>query len=152
MRQRRLVAVLHGRGAVGGKAAGRALVARKPLSGGMGINPKTGEIVEIRHDLRGQSFAGKVLVFPGAKGSSGWSINFHMARLFRAAPVGMVVVKLNTKAALGAVVARCPTITDLDLNPLDWIMTGDWVELDGDSGTVTVYREDGPEHQDPSTS
>ena len=33
------------------------------------------------HAVRGVSFAGKVLVFRGAKGSSGWSAMYHTARL-----------------------------------------------------------------------
>ena len=51
------------------------------ISGWGGIDPRTGTIIETRHALRGQSFAGKVLVFPGAKGSSGWSNQFHLTRL-----------------------------------------------------------------------
>ena len=64
---------LHGRKVVGGIAEGEALVTRERISGWGGIDPRTGTIIETRHELRGQSFAGKVLVFPGAKGSSGWA-------------------------------------------------------------------------------
>jgi hypothetical protein len=73
--------ILHGRKVVGGCAEGEALVTRQTISGWGGINPMTGTIIEMRHELRGQSFKDKVLVFPGAKGSSGWSAFFHTARL-----------------------------------------------------------------------
>ena len=63
--------VLHGRCVVGGCAEGEALVTRQTISGWGGINERDGSIIERRHELRGQSFAGRVLVFPGAKGSSG---------------------------------------------------------------------------------
>ena len=53
----------------------------RSISGWGGIDPRTGSIIETRHELKGVSFAGKVLVFPGAKGSSGWSSQFHVARL-----------------------------------------------------------------------
>ena len=62
--------VLHGRKVVGGVVEGQALVTRQQVSGWGGIDPSTGTIIESRHELRGVSFAGKVLVFPGAKGSS----------------------------------------------------------------------------------
>ncbi|HUJ75335.1 MAG TPA: DUF126 domain-containing protein [bacterium] len=79
--------VLRGRKVVGGCAEGEALVTRDAISAWGGINPMTGTIIDTRYELRGQSFKGKVLVFPGAKGSSGWSTRFHIARLAGAAPV-----------------------------------------------------------------
>jgi predicted aconitase with swiveling domain len=97
----------------------------------------------MRHEKRGQSFKGKVLVFPGAKGSSGWSHYFHMARLSGAAPKAMVFNIMTTKVALGAVVTRAPAVTDLDQDPLKVIETGDWVKVDGDNGIVEVTKKGG---------
>lgn len=92
--------VLHGRKVVGGCAEGEALVTKDTISGWGGINPMTGTIIELQHELRGQSFKDKVLVFPGAKGSSGWSAYFHMARMVGAAPKAMIFNVMTTKAAL----------------------------------------------------
>ena len=88
------------------------------------------------------SFAGKVLVFPGAKGSSGWSSQFHIARLAGMAPVAMVFNEMTTKIALGAVVAHAPSVTDFDRDPLQVIATGDWVKVDGDNGVVEVTKKE----------
>ena len=132
--------VLKGRKVVGGVAEGEALVTRDTISGWGGINERDGTIIERRHELRGQSFKGKVLVFPGAKGSSGHSAYFHMARLNGAAPVAMIITRMTTKAALGAVVARAPAVTDLDRDPVSVIRTGDWVKVDADRGIVEVTR------------
>jgi predicted aconitase with swiveling domain len=132
--------VLTGRKVVGGVAEGEALVTRDTISGWGGVNAMTGTVIESRHELRGQSFAGKILVFPGAKGSSGWSAVFHMARLAGKAPIAMVFNVMTTKAALGAVVMRIPAVTDLDRDPLDLIETGDRVRVDGDAGTVEIWR------------
>ena len=132
--------VLKGRKVVGGVAAGEALVTRDRISGWGGIDSRTGTIVETHHALRGVSFAGKVLVFPGAKGSSGWSSQFHIARLAGAAPLAMVFNEMTTKIALGAVVTHAPAVTDLDRDPLEVIATGDWVEVDGDRGIVEVTK------------
>ncbi len=76
--------VIRGRKVVPGIAEGEALVTTEPISGWGGVDPRNGTVVEVRHELRGQSFAGKVLVFPGAKGSSGWSAQFHLARVMEA--------------------------------------------------------------------
>jgi predicted aconitase with swiveling domain len=113
--------VIRGRKVVGGVAEGEALVTRDRISGWGGIDPRTGTVIETRHDLRGQSFAGKVLVFPGAKGSSGWSAMFHMA--------------------LGAVVTHSPSMTDFERDPLECIATGDWVRVDADRGVIEITKK-----------
>ena len=135
-----MTTVLHGRKVVGGVVEGVALVTRQQVSGWGGIDPSTGTIIESRHELRGVSFAGKVLVFPGAKGSSGWSNQFHLARVMGKAPAAMLFNEMTTKIALGAVVTRCPSMTGFDADPLDVIETGDWVRVDADAGTVTITR------------
>jgi len=134
------ILVLQGRKVVGGYAEGEALVTTDTLSGWGGINPMTGTVIETRHQLRGQSFKDKVLVFPGAKGSSGWSAAFHITRLTGTAPRALVFNEMTTKIALGAVVMRVPAVTDLDRDPLQLIATGDWVIVDGDRGLVEIRR------------
>ena len=135
--------VLRGRKVVGGVAEGEALVTRDTISGWGGINPTNGTVIETRHELRGVSFKDKVLVFPGAKGSSGWSAMFHTARLMGTAPKAMVFNEMTTKIALGAVVMHAPSVTELDQDPLDVIETGDWVKVDGDRGIVEVTKKHG---------
>lgn len=132
--------VLHGRKVVGGTAEGEALVTHQTVSGWGGVNSMEGTIVERRHELRGQSFKDKVLVFPGAKGSSGWSGTFHMSRFMGTAPLAMIFNDMTTKIALGAVVTHCPAVTELDQDPLEVIETGDWVKVDGDRGIVEITK------------
>lgn len=131
--------VLRGRTVVPGLAEGEALVSSETVSGWGGIDPARGVVIERRHPLYGQSFAGKILVFPGAKGSSGWAGFFQATRLGKHRPLGMIFVTTTTKAALGAVVTRVPTVTGLDQDPLTVIRTGDRVRIDADHGTVTVH-------------
>ncbi len=132
--------VLKGRAVTPGFAAGEALVTRDTISGWGGVDPRTGTITERRHELVGQGFAGKVLVFPGAKGSSAWSHYFHLARLHGKAPAALVFNRMTTKVALGAVVLRVPAITELDQDPLDVIGTGDHVVVDAEAGEVRVTK------------
>jgi len=132
--------VLRGRKVVGGCAEGEAIVTRDTISGWGGFNERDGTVIERRHELRGQSFKDKILVFPGAKGSSGWSAYFHMARLNGAAPRAMIFNKMTTKIALGAVVAHAPAMTELEQDPLTIIETGDWVKVDADNGIVEITK------------
>lgn len=130
--------VLRGRPVVEGVAEGEAFVTAHTISGFGGIDPMTGTITERRHEMVGKSFAGKVLVFRGAKGSSGWASNFQAARLAGAGPKAIIFNELTTKIALGAVVLRVPAMTDLDQDPLEVIKNGDWVRVDADAGVVEI--------------
>jgi predicted aconitase with swiveling domain len=134
------IVVLHGRKVVGGRAEGEALVTRDAIPGWGGVAPLQGVITETRHELRGISFKDKILVCRGAKGSSGWSAMYHVARLAGTAPRALVFNEMTTKIALGAVVMRIPSVTDFDKDPLDVVETGDWVVVDGDLGTVEVHK------------
>ncbi|HLS48533.1 MAG TPA: DUF126 domain-containing protein [Actinomycetaceae bacterium] len=129
-----------GRGIVPGVVEGPALVTTEDISGFGGIDPARGVVIEPRHELVGQCFTDRVLIFPGAKGSSGWSGFFQSTRLMGTAPLAMVFNTLTTKAVLGAIVTRVPTVVELDDDPTRLIATGDIVRVDGDNGTVTVIR------------
>jgi predicted aconitase with swiveling domain len=133
--------VLHGRKVVPGVAEGEAFVTTDTISGWGGLDSSTGTIIERRHEARGKSFKDKILVFPGAKGSSGYSHYFHLARVAGAAPKAMLFNKMTAKAALGAVVTRVPAMTDFDQDPLTVIESGDWVKIDADNGIVEVTKK-----------
>lgn len=132
--------ILKGRKVVGGIAEGEALVTRQTISTWGGVDAMKGIITERRHELRGQSFAGKVLVFPSAKGSSGWSTISQVIRLAGKAPKAMVIREVNSLTAIGAVTMRVPAVTDLDQDPVEVITTGDWVKVDGDKGVVEITK------------
>lgn len=131
---------LRGRGIVPGVVVAEALVTRDPISGFGGIDVATGTVIEPRHELFGVCFTGKVLVFPGAKGSSGWSGFFQSTRLMGTAPAAMVFNVLTTKAVLGAIVTRVPTVVEAAPDPLQQIRTGDLVRVDGESGIISVLH------------
>lgn len=133
--------VLKGRKVVGNIAEGEALVTKQTISTWGGVNAIEGIITERRHELRGQSFAGKVLVFPSAKGSSGWSHVAQVIRLSGKTPKAMIIGKINSLTGMGAVMMRVPTITDLDRDPTEIIATGDWVKVDADRGIAEVIKK-----------
>jgi predicted aconitase with swiveling domain len=135
------ILTLRGRCVVPGVAEGEALVTRDRISGWGGVDPRTGTIVETQHELRGRCFTNKVLVFPGAKGSSGWSAQFHVARAMGTGPAAWLFNEMTTKIALGAVVSHAPAMTGFDHDPLQIIRTGDWVRVDADAGIVTITRK-----------
>lgn len=91
---------------VPGTGRGEVLVLEEPLSFWGGIDPATGEVIDVRHPQRGANVAGRVLVMPGGRGSS--SSSSVLAESVRAgtAPAAIVLAEADPILALGAIVAR----------------------------------------------
>lgn len=135
--------ILKGRCVVEGFAEGEAIVTKHKISGYGAVDPKSGTFIDEREpDIYGRSFAGKVLVFDGAKGASGWSLCYHDCRINNVAPAAMLYNTTTTKVALGAVVARTPAVTDFEdgISITEQICDGDWVRVDATNGIVEIIR------------
>lgn len=131
--------ILQGQCVVPGTKEGTALVLTRSISAFGGIDPYTSEIVESGHPQKGSKVKKKVLIFPNGKGSSGFSLYFHMISLLGNAPRAMIICRLNSLTALGAVVGNIPTIAGPFVegkNPLELINTGDKILVDASSGNV----------------
>src|SRR5687767_11114614 len=91
---------------VAGEASGAALVLDEPLSFWGGVDPATGDIVDVHHPQRDANVAGRVLVMPSGRGSS--SSSSVLAEAIRAgtAPAAIVLGEPDPILALGAIVAR----------------------------------------------
>jgi predicted aconitase with swiveling domain len=91
---------------VPGVARARALVLDEPMSFWGGIDPATGDIVDVHHPQRGARVAGMVLVMPAGRGSSSSSTVLAEAARARTAPAAIVLREPDPILALGAIVAR----------------------------------------------
>lgn len=91
---------------VPGEARGAALVLDEPLSFWGGVDPATGDVIDVRHPQRGANVAGRVLVMPSGRGSS--SSSSVLAESIRAgtAPAAIVLAEPDAILALGAILAR----------------------------------------------
>ena len=123
---------LEGRVIKAGRCEGEALVSPEPLSFFGGVDAETGRVVEPGHPLEGQSIAGRVLVFPTAKGSTVGSYILYRLRKARLAPAGLVNCESEPIVAVGAIIADIPMVDHVDITQ---IKTGDWVAIDGASVT-----------------
>ena len=123
---------LHGRIIKAGRCEGRALVSLEPLSFFGGVDAATGIVVETGHPLQGQCIAGRVLVFPTAKGSTVGSYILYRLRKAGLAPVGLINAESEPIVAVGAIIAGIPMVDHVDITQ---IKTGDWVTVDGASVT-----------------
>jgi predicted aconitase with swiveling domain len=136
------ILTLKGRGAAAGKAEGPALVSRRAIAGWSGLDEKTGLVIEKGHPFEGQSIKGKVLFLSGGKGSNGWSVHFHAARVRGIGPAALVLPQLDSRLAVTAAVLGVPVMTDLDQDPFEIVPMGSKVYVDADNGRIEIVIEE----------
>jgi len=124
---------LEGRIIKAGRCEGQALVSPVPLSFFGGVDAATGVVVEPGHPLQGQCVAGRLLVFPTAKGSTVGSYILYRLKKAGLAPAGIINAESEPIVAVGAIIADIPMVDGVDVTQ---IQTGDRVTIDG--ATVTI--------------
>jgi predicted aconitase with swiveling domain len=126
---------LRGRIIKEGAVHGEALVSPEPIGFLGGVDPETGVVVEAGHPLRGQSVAGKILVFPTGKGSTVGSYVLYRLAYKGLAPLGIINAASEAIVAVGAIISNIPMVDGIDIGQ---IRTGDEVTIEGE--WVTVRR------------
>ncbi|MCS7115714.1 MAG: DUF126 domain-containing protein [Nitrososphaerota archaeon] len=131
---------LNGRRIVEGYSKAEALVSLKPISFLGDIDPKTGKVIERKHDLYGKCVKDKVLCFPHGHGSTVGSYVIYALAINKVAPKAIVNEKAEPVIVVGAVIANIPMIDQVDISQ---IRTGDIVEVDAYTGVARILRKGG---------
>ena len=118
-----------------GKASGPALVTGQAISFLGNVNPETGVVVDPAHELFGECIAGKVLVFPGGKGSTVGSYVIYQLQKRGLAPAAMINLRSEPIVAVGAVISGIPLVDRVPEEVLK-IKSGTMVEVDADRELV----------------
>ena len=98
--------ILNGKPVVAGSAEGAALVSKEPISFWGGVCPRTGEIIDRRHERSGAIVTGRVFVFPQGRGSSTSSAIFLESIKAGVAPAAIINLKVDPILALGSIVSH----------------------------------------------
>ena len=93
-----------------GRAYGSVLVTREPISFLGNVNPKTGIVVDPDHELYGKCISGKILVFPGGKGSTVGSYVIYQLKKRDLAPAAMINIRSEPIVAVGAIISSIPLV------------------------------------------
>ena len=132
--------IYNGRGIYGGFAEGEALVTKQGVSFLGGVDPETGQITEVDHELYGKTVAGKILVLPSLKGSAGGMWIIIRLTIRGRGPKAIVVSKADTILVGSVIMAGIPTIDSLSVDPCDAFKNGDLLRVNGEKGTVEIGR------------
>ncbi|WP_290596616.1 MULTISPECIES: DUF126 domain-containing protein [unclassified Archaeoglobus] len=122
-----------------GYAEGEALVSREHISFLGGVDKDTGVVVA-DSDLKGQSVAGKILIFPGGKGSTVGTYVLLNLKKNGVAPNAIVNRKTEPIIAVGAVIAGIPLVEVNDEVFFEMVKTGDRLRVDAKNGYVELIK------------
>ena len=83
-----------------------ALVLDEPLSLWGGVDPATGEVIDVHHPQRGANISGRVLVMPAGRGSSSSASVLAEAVRAGTAPVAILLGEPDLILSIGSAVAE----------------------------------------------
>ena len=127
---------------VPGKANGEVLKLDGPLSFWGGVDPETGEIIDLRHPQGGMSVKGKVLMMPFGRGSSSGSSVIAEGIRSGSGPVGIIMMEADEIIALGSIVAeeiygKAMPVIVVEKSEYETYSTGDQVAISEDGITLS---------------
>ncbi|MGQ9551993.1 MAG: aconitase X swivel domain-containing protein [Candidatus Bathycorpusculaceae bacterium] len=133
-----------------GVAEGEALVTEQPLCLYDSLDPKSGVIMNRRHELYGENVSRKVLIFPYGIGSTTSSATILEASRCNNAPNAIINLETEPTIAIGALLAErlygkiIPIVDKPEINPADVIKKGDLVKVDAEAGLIEVIKRQRP--------
>ena len=120
-----------------GRASGPALVSKERISFLGTVDQETGKVVDPKHQLFGKEVAGKVLIFPGGKGSTVGSYVIYQLKKRGVAPAAMINLRSEPIVAVGAIISGIPLVDGVPAEILD-LEDGTFVAVDADGEMVRI--------------
>ena len=117
-------------------------MSQKAFTFAHGVDPATGEVTDVRSDIRGSNVKGKVLFYPFGKGSTTASAWFLEAVRLGNHPVAIVTEGVDLSAVIGSVMARLvydsgvPVVGGIPRAAYSKLKPGQMVDVDATSGEV----------------
>ena len=101
------------------------------------IDPRTGMVVDPGHELYGESISGKVLIFPGGKGSTVGSYVIYQLKKKDLAPAAMINLRSEPIVAVGAIISGIPLVDRVPSDILQ-LKNGTCIEVDSDRELIRI--------------
>jgi len=120
-----------------GFASGPAMVTRMAISFLGNVDPRTGVVIDPGHELFGQSISGKVLIFPGGKGSTVGSYVIYQLKKRGLAPAAMINLRSEPIVAVGAIISGIPLVDRVPDDVLR-VKSGTLIEVDSDEERIRI--------------
>lgn len=103
------------------------------------IDPETGVIIEKGHSLEGRSIAGKILIFPGGKGSSVVQADgLYQLAMKNKSPKAMIIQNPDTVLVSSAIIMEVPMVDQLGADFYEQIKDGSIIRVDANAQRVSL--------------
>jgi len=128
-----------------GVSEGEALVTNQPICLYDSLDPKSGRIVNRRHELYGECVSGRILFFPYGIGSSTSAATILEASRCGKAPIAVVNLETEPIIAVGALLAErlygntIPIVHRPETDPAE-VIRHHWVRVNADLGLIEVLK------------
>jgi predicted aconitase with swiveling domain len=115
-----------------------------------GVEPRTGEIIDIRSDLLGKNIKGKILIFPFGKGSTTGSAWFLETIRQGNGPSAVINVETESIIASAIVMARIlygitiPLVDRLEKDISELVTEDTIIQINGDTGKIRMVSGHSP--------
>jgi predicted aconitase with swiveling domain len=124
------------RGVVKGKVEAEALVCKNAFSFLGDVDMDTGIIIAKGHEHEGKSIAGKILIYPETKGSSGGCVVLTVLAKQNKQPAAIVLEKpADPNIVEGAIISGVILVAEPQ-NPISTIPNGSTIIVDANEGVI----------------
>lgn len=123
-----------------GKAEGEVIVSRKLFSFLGDVDVSTGEVVAEDSDIKGESIANKVFVFPSGRGSTVGTYSLLRMKKIGTAPLAIINKETEVIIAVGAIIAGIPLVDKVEGDFYSCVRNGSRVIVDADIGYVELIE------------
>lgn len=121
-----------------GRARGEAILSEDAIMFYL-IEPETGVVIEQNHALEGKSIAGKIVIFPGGKGSSVVQADgLYQLNLRGNMPKGLIIQYPETVLISSAIIMEVPMVDRVDPAFYEDVKDGDQLVINADEGYIEI--------------
>jgi predicted aconitase with swiveling domain len=126
------------RAVVKGRVEAEALVCKNAFSFLGDVDMDTGVIIARGHEHEGESIAGKILVYPETKGSSGGCVVLMVLAKQNRQPAAIVLVKpADPNIVEGAIISGIALVCEPEADVISTIRTGTPLTVDANEGSIS---------------
>ena len=126
---------------IGNDVEGYALKST-PISFLGDVDKDTGRIIAIDNPACGEVLKDKILVMERTRGSTVSTYVLYALYKRGLAPKAIILSKVDPVLLAGAILCDITFVYDIPRDFIDWIRTGDFVEIKSSEGIVRVCREE----------
>ena len=120
-----------------GKEEGECIVTNESISFLGGVDPKTGTVIDKKHELYGQCITDKILVIPSGKGSTVGSYVIYQMAKNDTAPKAIICQKAEPIIAIGAIISKIPMVDNPEIDIVNSLKDVRSVVVDADNSIIT---------------